>query len=124
MSEYESVREEQRRAQTDVELNILKHARLVGMTTAGVASKQDLVAAMGPKVCLSCQLAQACIPMLQGMPALVKNLLLRQCWAATHLVSSMRTLLQKLPRYRLVSPLSRHCAWWISLGAASGYSLP
>lgn len=51
MSEYESVREEQRRVQADVDLNVLKQARLVGMTTAGVASKQDLVAAMAPKVC-------------------------------------------------------------------------
>ncbi|KAL3153759.1 hypothetical protein ABBQ32_013348 [Trebouxia sp. C0010 RCD-2024] len=49
MSEYESVREEQRRVQADVDLNVLKQARLVGMTTAGVASKQDLVAAMAPK---------------------------------------------------------------------------
>ena len=49
MSEYESVREEQRRVQADVDLNVLKHARLVGMTTAGVASKH-LVAAMAPKV--------------------------------------------------------------------------
>lgn len=50
MSEYESVREEQRRVQADVDLNVLKQARLVGMTTAGVASKQALVAAMAPKV--------------------------------------------------------------------------
>ena len=57
MSEYESVREEQRHVQADVDLNILKRARLVGMTTAGVASKQDLVAAMAPKVCASRQLA-------------------------------------------------------------------
>ena len=51
MSDYESVKEEQRRVQADVDLNILKRAHLVGMTTAGVASKQDLVAAMAPKVC-------------------------------------------------------------------------
>lgn len=57
MSEYESVREEQRRVQADVDLNVLKHARLVGMTTAGVASKQDLVAAMAPKVYPPRQLA-------------------------------------------------------------------
>ncbi len=50
MREYESGRDEQRRVQADVDRNILKGARLVGMTTAGVASKQDLVAAMAPKV--------------------------------------------------------------------------
>ncbi|KAL0023688.1 hypothetical protein WJX79_001943 [Trebouxia sp. C0005] len=50
MREYESVRDEQRRIHADVDLNVLKGARLVGMTTAGVANKQDLVAAMAPKV--------------------------------------------------------------------------
>ena len=50
MREYEGVRDEQRRIHADVDLNVLKEARLVGMTTAGVANKQDLVAAMAPKV--------------------------------------------------------------------------
>lgn len=50
MREYEGVRDEQRRIHADVDLNVLKGARLVGMTTAGVANKQDLVAAMAPKV--------------------------------------------------------------------------
>ncbi|KAL0023606.1 hypothetical protein WJX77_006297 [Trebouxia sp. C0004] len=50
MREYESVRDEQRRIHADVDLNVLKGARLVGMTTAGVANKQELVAAMAPKV--------------------------------------------------------------------------
>ena len=64
MSEYESVREEQRRVQADVDLNVLKQARLVGMTTAGVASKQDLVAAMAPKVCLCLSACLTCDLML------------------------------------------------------------
>lgn len=34
----------------DMDLNLLKSARVVGMTTTGVASKQELVAAIGPKV--------------------------------------------------------------------------
>lgn len=51
MTEYERVRDEQRRIHADVDLNVLKEARIVGMTTAGVASKQELVAAMAPKVC-------------------------------------------------------------------------
>ena len=50
MQEFESVRDEQRRIHADVDLNVLRGARLVGMTTAGVANKQDLVAAMAPKV--------------------------------------------------------------------------
>ena len=50
LRQYERVRDEQRRIHADVDLNVLKGARLVGMTTAGVANKQDLVAAMAPKV--------------------------------------------------------------------------
>lgn len=50
MKEYERIRDDQRRIHADVDLNVLKTARLVGMTTAGVASKQELVAAMAPKV--------------------------------------------------------------------------
>lgn len=69
MSEYESVREEQRRVQADVDLNILKRARLVGMTTAGVASKQDLVATMAPKVCA---LQHACNHQLSSKTGLAR----------------------------------------------------
>lgn len=50
MQEFERVRDDQRRIHADVDLNVLRAARLVGMTTAGVASKQELVAAMCPKV--------------------------------------------------------------------------
>ena len=50
MREFERVRDDQRRIHADVDLNVLRGARLVGMTTAGVASKQELVAAMSPKV--------------------------------------------------------------------------
>lgn len=50
MREFERVRDDQRRIHADVDLNVLRGARLVGMTTAGVASKQELVAAMAPKV--------------------------------------------------------------------------
>lgn len=50
MREYERVRDDQRRIHADVDLNVLRGVRLVGMTTAGVASKQELVAAMCPKV--------------------------------------------------------------------------
>ena len=60
--EYERVRDETQSTRADVDLNVLKGARLVGMTTAGVASKQKLVAAMAPKVlsdCLSKVIANA-----------------------------------------------------------------
>ena len=50
MRQYEKIRDEQHSTRADVNLNVLKGARLVGMTTAGVASKQELVAAMAPKV--------------------------------------------------------------------------
>ena len=50
MQEFERARDDQRRIHADVDLNVLRGARLVGMTTAGVASKQELVAAMCPKV--------------------------------------------------------------------------
>ena len=46
MQEFERVMDDQRRIHADVDLNVLRGARLVGMTTAGVASKQELVAAM------------------------------------------------------------------------------
>lgn len=54
MREYEGIKDEQRRIHADVDLNVVKSARLVGMTTAGVASKQELVAAMAPKVVSQC----------------------------------------------------------------------
>ena len=50
MRQYEQIRDEQHSTRADVDLNVLKGARLVGMTTPGVASKQELVAAMAPKV--------------------------------------------------------------------------
>lgn len=34
----------------DLDVNVLKHAQVIGTTTSGVASKQELVAAIGPKV--------------------------------------------------------------------------
>ena len=34
----------------DLDMNVLKRAQVIGMTTNGVASKQELVAAIGPKV--------------------------------------------------------------------------
>ena len=52
MREFDKVRNDQRELHADVDLNVLRHARLVGMTTAGVASKQGLIAAMAPKVSL------------------------------------------------------------------------
>ena len=70
MREYEGVRDEQRRIHADVDLNVLKGARLVGMTTAGVANKQDLVAAMAPKVC----------PFLL-LPLVLASPLVRIAWA-------------------------------------------
>ena len=50
MSEYEDVKENQRRIHADVDLTVLREARYVDMTTSGVNSKQESVAAMGPKV--------------------------------------------------------------------------
>ena len=47
---FSEVREELRCVYADVDLNVLKGAQVVGMTTNGVASKQELVAAMGSKV--------------------------------------------------------------------------
>ena len=49
MREYEDAKENQRRIHADADLTVLREARYVGMTTAGVASHQDSVAAMGPK---------------------------------------------------------------------------
>ena len=71
MRAYEGVREEQRRVQADVDLNVLKRARLVGMTTAGVASKQDLVAAMAPKVFTANPIPATPIWMLMANPCMV-----------------------------------------------------
>ena len=50
VKKFAEVREELRCVYADVDLNVLKGAQVVGMTTNGVASKQELVAAMGPKV--------------------------------------------------------------------------
>ena len=69
MAEFETVRDEQRRIHADVDLNVLRSARLVGMTTAGVASKQELVAAMSPKVPCRVPVHTACpwnLPDLAG----------------------------------------------------------
>ena len=60
MREFERVRDDQRRIHADVDLNVLRGARLVGMTTAGVAGKQELVAAMCPKVPLAVLLLVTC----------------------------------------------------------------
>ena len=34
----------------DISLTVLKEARIIGMTTAGVAKHQKLITALGPKV--------------------------------------------------------------------------
>ena len=47
---FAEVREELRCIYADGDLDVLKSAQVVGMTTNGVASKQELVAALGPKV--------------------------------------------------------------------------
>ena len=48
---FAAVREELSSLYADVDLNVLKKAQVVGMTTNGVArSQEDLVAAMSPKV--------------------------------------------------------------------------
>ena len=52
MREFDLVRIGQQEVHADLDLNVLRHARLVGMTTAGVASKQSLVTAMAPKASL------------------------------------------------------------------------
>lgn len=44
------VREELHCVYADMDLNVLKKAQVVGMTTNGVASKQQMVAAMASKV--------------------------------------------------------------------------
>ena len=49
-----NAREDLRCVHADMDLNVLKHAAVVGMTTNGVASKQELVAAMAPKVPAGC----------------------------------------------------------------------
>lgn len=50
ISTFAEVREELRCVYADGDLSVLKGAQVVGMTTNGVASKQELVAAMGSKV--------------------------------------------------------------------------
>ena len=50
VKKFAEVREELRCVYADVDLNVLKKAQVVGMTTNEVASKQELVAAMGSKV--------------------------------------------------------------------------
>lgn len=50
VKKFAEVREELRCVYADVDLSVLKGAQVVGMTTNGVASKQELVAAMGSKV--------------------------------------------------------------------------
>ena len=47
---FAEAREELRCIYADGDLDVLKSAQVVGMTTNGVASKQELVAALGPKV--------------------------------------------------------------------------
>lgn len=71
MRAFERVRDEQRRIHADVDLNVLRCARLVGMTTAGVASKQELVAAMCPKVYPDALHLLRLQPLTSHMPALV-----------------------------------------------------
>ena len=50
VKKFAEVREELRHVHADVDLNVLEGAQVVGMTTNGVASKQELVAAMTSKV--------------------------------------------------------------------------
>lgn len=53
VNKFAEVREELRCVYADVDLSVLKGAQVVGMTTNGVASKQELVTAMGSKVRLA-----------------------------------------------------------------------
>jgi hypothetical protein len=47
---YEAAQQRLDEAHADVKLNVLRSARVVGMTTTGVASNQRLIAALGPRV--------------------------------------------------------------------------
>lgn len=47
---YQSALDALANVHADVNLAVLRGAQVVGMTTSGVASKQQLVAALGPKV--------------------------------------------------------------------------
>lgn len=51
---YQSALEDQANVHADVNLAVLRGAQVVGMTTSGVASKQQLVAALAPKVFFLC----------------------------------------------------------------------
>ena len=61
----------------DLDMNVLKRAQVIGMTTNGVASKQQLVAAIGPKV-LSARMY--CAYIVDNLMQPVMNLL--QGWYA------------------------------------------
>ncbi len=50
MQRLAEVRQELQCVYADLDMNVLKRAQVIGMTTNGVASKQELVAAIGPKV--------------------------------------------------------------------------
>ena len=50
MQRLAEVRQELQCVYADLDVNVLKHAQVIGLTTSGVASKQELVAAIGPKV--------------------------------------------------------------------------
>ena len=83
MREFDRVRTNQRELHEDVDLGVLRHARLVGMTTSGVANKQNLVAAMAPKVRLS---HAHRIPSIKDRHFLKANILYHMtAWAHNHI---------------------------------------
>lgn len=77
MQRLAEVRQELQCVYADLDMNVLKRAQVVGMTTNAVASKQELVAAIGPKV-LSARMH--CAYIVDGLMQPVMNLL--QGWCA------------------------------------------
>ena len=51
---YEELKRELNAVLDDVDLSVLRGARVVGMTTSGVADKQNLISALAPKVTDRC----------------------------------------------------------------------
>ena len=50
VANYEAAQAQLEQAHSDVKLNVLRRARIVGMTTAGAAANQGLLHALGPRV--------------------------------------------------------------------------
>lgn len=50
VGDYEVAAERLQQTHDDVKLNVLRRARIIGMTTTGVAQNQRLVAALGPRI--------------------------------------------------------------------------